>query len=338
MIVLVTGQPGSGKTAYVVDWLLDQQKERPLFVMGIPELKIEHQPVPPVIEWTEERQSQEDPDVKLSYFTFPQSSIVVIDEAQRVFRPRPVGSAVPPYVAAFETHRHLGIDFVLITQSPNLMDMNLRRLIGKHVHIRVLPVGRRIYEWTELGEPEFKASRDLASSKSYKLPKRAYDYYKSAELHTKINVSIPWYYYLLVISVIAFIAFAWRSYRAVSGKVSNSDTPLPSSPVSSQSGKSSSSSDPFAAQKPRIAGLLHTAPAYDQVTLPKEAPVPVACYLQKRSGNIAELEKLENYGQICSCLDQKGNVYKTSFQICSQIAQSGFFDSWSQNQKVVNSK
>lgn len=325
MIIVVTGQPGSGKTAYVVDWL-SKQKDRPLFVMGIPELQLEHQPVPPVEQWTEERESPEDQNIKLSYFRFPASAIVVIDEAQRVFRPRPVGSAVPPYIAAFETHRHTGIDFVLITQAPNLMDMNLRRLIGKHVHIRVLPVGRRLYEWTEIGEPESKMSRDLASSRSYKLPKKAFDLYKSAELHTKVKVAVPWYYYLLVLSVIAFVVFAWRSYHAVSGKVDKTtDSPLAPGTSYPQPGKPAPVLDPVAAQKPRISGLLHTAPAYDTVTAAKAAPVPVACFI-KTPEKINDA--LPDKGAACGCIDQQGNAYRTQFSVCTSIATYGFFNSW----------
>lgn len=85
-ITMVTGLPGSGKTAHVVDLLAhhDDYKGRPLFVMGIPDLQIEHNPTPPLAEWTELRPSPEDPQILLPYFTFPPGSVVVIDEAQRV--------------------------------------------------------------------------------------------------------------------------------------------------------------------------------------------------------------------------------------------------------------
>ena len=55
MIILQTGVPGSGKTSSVVNMLMTDEsythftdkdgvkKKRPLFVNGIPELKIEHE-------------------------------------------------------------------------------------------------------------------------------------------------------------------------------------------------------------------------------------------------------------------------------------------------------
>ena len=46
MITLITGVPGSGKTCYVIDFIQQALKEsRPVFVHGIPELKLDHTPV-----------------------------------------------------------------------------------------------------------------------------------------------------------------------------------------------------------------------------------------------------------------------------------------------------
>ena len=135
MITLITGTPGSGKTAYAVSLLMEMAGSRPIYADGVPELVIDHQPCPPVSEWTYEADDPASATGKKISFTFPANSIVVIDECQRVFRPRSSGSKVPPEVAAFETHRHLGIDFILITQHPSLVDGNIRRLVGKHIHL-----------------------------------------------------------------------------------------------------------------------------------------------------------------------------------------------------------
>lgn len=86
MIILVTGVPGSGKTAKVVDLLAHdpQFSGRPLFVTGIPDLALDHQQCPPVADWVEFRDN-ETGDLSLPYFTFPANSVVVVDEAQRNF-------------------------------------------------------------------------------------------------------------------------------------------------------------------------------------------------------------------------------------------------------------
>ena len=82
MLYLYTGVPGSGKTLSVVAKLAKNKdfRDRPLYVDGIPDLdndKIPHLPIPDgetVQSW---------PDWA------PPGAIIVVDECQRHFRPRP---------------------------------------------------------------------------------------------------------------------------------------------------------------------------------------------------------------------------------------------------------
>lgn len=326
-VMLVTGQTGGGKTALVVDMLANSEdfKGRPLFVMGIPELKLDHCTVPPVSEWTEFRVSPEDDSIHLPYFVFPEGSVIVIDEAQRVFRPRPVGSKVPPEVQAFETHRHTGVDFILLTQHPNLLDSNIRKLINRHIHIRVTALGRYSFEWTECGDPESTTSRQIAARKKYNLPRRSFDLYKSSQLHTKIERSIPLYVWMFGIALLMAAFLAAYGYKRVSDKV---DGGQPVETINQAAGKitkpksdSSSAKTPaqyIASHQPRIAGLAHTAPIYDSITTPTDAPFPVGCMISK--GN-------------CRCIDQQGNKYETTYSICIQIVQNGIFRSWSSKEQ-----
>lgn len=212
MITLITGIPGMGKTSLLITMLLKHEKaaERPLFVMGIPDLKLEHIPAPPVAEWTEYRQSPEDKNLQLAYFTFPPNSILIIDEAQRVYRPRSSGSKVPPEVAALETHRHTGLDIILITQKPKLLEVNVRELIGKHIHIRAGLVGRWLYEWPHIADGESRLDRGDATKRKFKPPKQSFQHYKSAEVHTKHKFRIHQGYYFLMIAL-AFLGYQLSS-------------------------------------------------------------------------------------------------------------------------------
>ena len=121
MLYLRTGLPGTGKTLFaladVKEWA-DKDK-RPVYYSGIKDLKVPG--------WIELEDATKWPDL-------PANAIIIIDEAQRVFRPRHTSSAVPEHVAALETHRHKGVDLVLITQHPKLLDSNVRRLVGVHRH------------------------------------------------------------------------------------------------------------------------------------------------------------------------------------------------------------
>lgn len=326
MIILITGQPGSGKSALCVDMIAhDKQFEnRPLFVGGIPDLTIPHESVPPVAEWTELRAAPEDETLKLAYFTFPDSSLVVLDEAQRIFRPRSAGSKVPPEVSAFETHRHTGVDFILLTQHPGLLDSNIRKLVGKHIHISVTPFGRFRYEWTKCGDPESKSDREIAARTRFNLPKRAFSLYKSSEKHTKIKTRIPGYAWLFLACVLAIGGIAYYLYgrifnraqspviekieQGAAGGFSGASSVPPNSHVMT-------AAEYNEAHNPRIPGLFHTAPIYDGVTKPRQAPIPVGCVLKVKE-------------KTCRCIDQQGNRYATTLAQCSSIVENGLFVSW----------
>ena len=104
--------------------------------------------------------------------------------------PATSGSKVPDYVAELETHRHRGLDFILITQHPRLIDINLRELIEHHTHLGKTNLGlRRKMEWTTGGakDPGSRANIKEALISVYRLDKSVYGLYKSAEVHTKIR-------------------------------------------------------------------------------------------------------------------------------------------------------
>ena len=193
MIILQTGVPGSGKTSSVIALLMQDEsythftdkdgikKKRPLFVNGVNELKLEH------IELTDEQIRQQ----PLQDF-LPYGSLVVIDEAQRLYPTRSAGSKVPPYIESLATHRHHGLDIVIITQHPSFLDSFVRRLVQRHLHIRILPVGRKVYEWNEcVDQPDASMNTDRAIESRFSLPKEVFDQYKSAEVHTKPKRRIP---------------------------------------------------------------------------------------------------------------------------------------------------
>lgn len=131
MISLITGLPGAGKTSLMVHMLMTRTdlQNRPLFVDGIPELKIPTMTIP-------------DGETMETWHEWaPTGAVLVIDEAQRIFRPRPAGSKVPPHIQELETHRHKGIDIFVLTQHPRLIDVNLRSLIGEHRNISKTMLG-----------------------------------------------------------------------------------------------------------------------------------------------------------------------------------------------------
>lgn len=315
-IEVQTGLPGNGKTLYTLDRIeaLRKKTGRPVFYSGIPIFseKLPH--------WSE----LEDPK---KWFECPPESIIVIDEAQRVFRPRPSGSAVPEYESRLETHRHGGVDLILLTQNPRLLSLNVRELTGKHYHIvRNFGLQRAtVHEWQEL-RINTQARRDSIKH-IYKYNKQVYNWYKSAEAHT-VKASIPakvWMFIALLVAIPLGFFFIWQHL----GQMAEPETP--GAPKWMAPGTRAAEGPPVEARvsqrawtdqfKPRVAGLHYTAPAYDEVTKPVRAPIPAACVAM---------------GSRCRCYTQQATLLDVPPDLCRGIVQGGFFVAWDEKERRVS--
>jgi hypothetical protein len=149
----------------------------------------------------------------------PAGSLVIIDECQRFFRNRPPGAPVPDYVAALEIHRHLGIDLVLITQDPMLIDKHVRRLAGEHFHAkRTFGLSSvTMYRWQRcVDDPLDFHTKKEAEKVRRKYPKKIYKCYKSAEIHT-VKRKIPLRVWATLLVFLALGPLGWFVFQHVSG-------------------------------------------------------------------------------------------------------------------------
>lgn len=308
MIGLFTGLPGAGKTLWALTWINEKAKRegRQVFYSGIAEL---------TLPWT-----QIEPE---KWMDCPPNSIIVIDEAQRLFRTRSVGSNVPPYVAELETHRHKGVDVFLITQHPMLIDNHVRRLTGLHMHV-VRKFGMQastIHEWPSVKENCDK-NRDDSTKHAFKYPKEMFGVYKSAEVHTHKR-RIPMRFWIICSVPVILALVGWRIYDRVEAYAKPADTRstlvrqggddlVPGLGGSRHSDKLTASQ--YVAQHlPRVRGLDYTAPVYDEVTKPQQAPYPAACV---------------KMGKRCGCYSQQGTVLQVPEDLCVSIVAGGFFVAW----------
>ncbi len=215
MITLITGVPGSGKSLLAVEVLVanwKSEKMRPAFanIGGLDHDKLRTFTL----------------DEPHAWYELPEGSIIVIDECQKHFPVRASGSAVPDWVARFETHRHKGFDIFLITQHPSLMDKHLRKLVGLHQHCyRPFGMDRRtVFEWNTVNEdPEPNQSESNALKKRKPFDKTLYTFYKSAEIHTH-KKRLPWKPILMLGAAIAVVpALGGLSYIALNRNVFNGE-------------------------------------------------------------------------------------------------------------------
>jgi hypothetical protein len=313
VIDLITGLPGNAKTLYTIGLVRDlaKRENRPVYYSGIPELTLDWQEIDPT-KWME----------------VPPKAIVVIDEAQRIFRNRSLGAQPPKHVTDLETHRHLGIDLFFITQHPSLIDPAIRRLAGRHRHmVRVWGMEvSTVHKWDSVKDNCDKSVARKDSEKTkWAFDKSIYKVYKSADEHT-MKRSIPLRAKLLLLTPLVLLGCAFVVYKLTIGKHKVEEpapaqvaaaTPSNGVPTAPDRANHSEKFDPkedmahyVQMNTPRIDGLAQTAPKYDELTKPTRVPVPAAC--------IQVADK-------CRCFSQQGTSLDVKYSMCIEFARNGFF-------------
>jgi zona occludens toxin len=309
MINLITGLPGNGKTLYTLSYVNEMsiKDNRPVFYHGITDLKL---------PWTEI-----DPE---KWFDCPAGSIIVIDECQKIFRPRTISKEVPEYVSRLETHRHEGFDIFLITQHPMLADTSIRRLAGCHKHV-VRTFGTQfatVHEWGSVKDNCDKtAGRTDSVKHKWKFDKKAFDFYKSAEIHT-VKRNIPARLWILLLAPFLIGGAVFYMYKFTEKQTKGVQTSsgvqtslgqnvLPQSlPKLAYQNALEDSKNYIYNNTARIEGLPQTAPKYDELTKPSVVPVPAGCVASKSS---------------CGCWTQQATPIRMSEQMCRDIVKNGYF-------------
>lgn len=294
MLTLITGTPGAAKTLYAVSEIalhvpgsfVEKDRvpvPRRLF-SNINSLLLEHTHI--------------DGDDLNKWQTWAQpGDVIVFDEVQEVWRPRGLGVKVPDCIAALETHRHKGVDIVLITQHPMLVDPNIRRLVNQHLHLRRLPFSSSwLYEWDHCANPG--QVRTSLQSKVWFHKKKAYALYKSAQLHTKPVTRIPRLAFLGLAALGGLVYMGPVAYSRVTSSLGAGDGPSRPVPVASAPLVPSSPPQPVPE-----APALPVAPVG---LLPGKAePVFSGC-LSSRSG-------------ACSCFDTEGRKVDQEPELCTSF-------------------
>lgn len=306
MITLITGLPGNGKTLFALHHVHARASKegRPVYYLGIPEL---------TLPWTQIDSADE-------WLSLPDGSIVVIDEAQSSgrFPKRGQSAQVPAYVEQLAIHRHRGFDFYLITQHPLLIDHFVRRLAEDHFHL-VRAFGTQsatVHKFPQVNDQPDKTRADSVRSQ-FVYPKEVFSWYKSAEVHTHKS-KIPLRVYALVaipllIAALGYVVSIWIDSR-------KSDGPGSDGPGVLADGVSASARPPvaravpldvLAGYIPRVPGLPHTAPRYDEVMRPVTAPQPRLCISSTRA---------------CRCYTDQATRIDMPDDLCSTLVERGWFD------------
>jgi zona occludens toxin len=205
MIILITGALGTGKTALAVKLLMESgYYNSSAYVFGVrgwkgkgtfSELKAaEHAP---------ENQALLEKMGRVSH------SCYLVDEAKKVWPTRVAGRPEPAFINNHMAEsRSITQDWILTAQAPGQIDVALRRLVGRHIHLEAVALG--------IKKCEAGACRDdlkffPAECEKFAFPVASLEMYDSDEGVTKTQkkgVSIPKKFVYLGVLLVGLMATA----------------------------------------------------------------------------------------------------------------------------------
>ncbi|WP_151738133.1 zonular occludens toxin domain-containing protein [Acinetobacter junii] len=204
MLTLITGKPGSFKTAKTATLAIQYLKEgRPVYT-NIDEFDYEGvQKLPEDNDWR----------------NTPDGSVVIYDEAQQFDFLQYKGReklSTDGRVKDLEVHRHTGHDIILVTQSPSFIHNHVLSLVGSHYHLH-RAYGRAyadVFLWRyAVTMPDSAGAKNKAEShEKFKPDSKVFENYKSTTLDTH-KLKIPTLYFklggflLAVVLLILYMVF-----------------------------------------------------------------------------------------------------------------------------------
>lgn len=328
MIYWYTGQPGHGKTLTAIARALEfKEKGRHVFVCNVRDF-----------DYEKTGMSKMTPADFIDWMNFlPDGAVCLVDEAYEhgMLPKRPPSGKVPPHVERLATHRHRGIDFIFVCQSPDKqIDVFVHDLIEEQVHVRrrfgTSFQHLRIFDRFERN-PEKATPLRLVRQR---LPKHVFGLYKSTELDTTER-RIPWYFIGFAVGVPLGLGFMYYTYGGLAERLGGGHQAVP---TTSAALAANGAQAPVAAQRetrtpvtpleyaqrfvPRLPAQPWSAPAYDdKLHVSAEAPrlFCMASGVGKNSVGNVELKS-------CSCITEQGTRYKLEYQYCVKIAQDGQYE------------
>lgn len=330
MIELITGAPGAGKTTYAVAKRLaveagkkiktedGAEVERRLVCAGFRGLVVPHERLPhkltgettstadvakwnalkpdledaPVHERLPGEPAQDVPAIVENWWLWCKpGDLIAIDEAQFVAPRGTMGRKPPLWIQKLEVHRHYGVDFLIVTQHPQLIDTTIRALVGLHRHVRAVmgsPVCM-VYVWDYASNPE---RYTMANKTQFVRRRKHYALFHSSVAHVKPPSSGRWA--VVVVPLLALVGFGGLAAK-ITGMV---DKPK----VEAKAGGP-------APPRPR-------APAHALVAPPAASTRPAGFV------DVPKLQGCWAQGERCECIGVDGRPVPVVLSMCRTSASS----------------
>lgn len=328
MIYWFTGQPGHGKTLHAIARALEFKAQgRAVYVCNVRGFDYGKAGMQPMT-----------PEQFRDWMTFlPDGAVALVDEAYEhdMLPKRPPSAKVPAHVERLATHRHRGIDFIFVCQSPDKqVDGFVHDLIERHIHVR-RRFGTKFVHLREFDryEKNPEKAQPLVLRRTV-LPKHVFGLYESTELDTTER-RIPWYYFALGIGVPLALGFSYWTFAGMGERLGGGqEVPAVSSGAPSagqRAGALTERSDGrapapvtadqyVASMTPRIPSQPWTAPAFDgKFNLPTEPP---RIFCMSSGQQVGQNYKVDS----CRCVTEQGTRYKLDTLTCVTIARDGQYE------------
>ncbi|MCO8251806.1 zonular occludens toxin domain-containing protein [Comamonas thiooxydans] len=299
MITVITGTPGAGKTLYAITKLLlpligthvpvtDEDGVTTLhpriIYTNIRGLLIEHELI----------DAGDNQGLRDWHTWAKPGAVIVFDEFQKAWPPRANGSKVPDDIQALDTHRHMGVDFILITQNVINTDRHVHGLVGRHLHVRRMANMHLciVYEWDH-------CSRQLLYAKSltkepWRYSKKVFKLYRSADAHTKQPRKVPGLVWFILAGIGGMAYFGPTAYGRLQDRIAgNESKPAAVAKATPSTVKTTATASPDEKVSSGEGGAT---------TEPKK-PVLAGCVRSKAR---------------CSCYDETGKVFAPEPGTCER--------------------
>lgn len=330
MIYWFTGQPGHGKTLHAIERLLEfKDQGRIVYACNIRQFDYAGTGV---LEMTPE-QFRDWPNF------LPDGAVALVDEAYEhdMLPKRAPGAKVPHHVEQLAKHRHRGLDFIFVSQSPDKQcDQFVHDLIERHVHVR-RRFGTQFVQLREFDRFEAQAEKAIPLvNRRRKLPKRPMGTYKSTELDTT-EKRIPWYIIALPVLLVVAIVMMYVVFGRMGKRLGAEDSPavvpagnaaaLRDGALATAGGAAASPrhepikeyADKFL---PRIPSQPWSAPVYDDaLSVPSEPPRLFCMSSLGGQNGLGEHDEPS-----CNCVTEQGNGYDIDEPTCRYIARRGQYE------------
>lgn len=301
MITLISGALGTGKTALAVKLLMESEfYPSSAFIFGVRHWK----GAGSFYELKSQEHAKLNQALIDDFGRVPQSCYL-IDEAKKIWPSRVAGRDAPAFIDQhLSESRSVSQDWILTCQAPTQIDVALRRLVGRHIHLEKTALGIRYSESGAIRD-DLKFERD--ESRKYVFPVESLNYYTSDEgvtTHQKKGLKLPKRLIalgLVILTMGGIATYFWNT--------------------SSFFNKTTTSQ---ALSSPGLTPLDAVTRRAVEVMPPTAAPNHF--YYKPRNPEYPELARLPRYpvacvssASRCSCFDQSSQVLDISADRCKKI-------------------